>query len=144
MSEDDPARGAHRLRDAEVRDDRVPAGDEHVVRLDVAVHDAARVRVRERVDDVAQDADRVAHGHLAFARELRAQRLAFHERHRIVEEIADLPRGEHRHDVRMLERGGELDLAPEALDVHAAAISGGSTLTTTFRPSAVFCGEEDV
>ena len=35
------------------------AGEQHVVRLDVAVHDAALVRVGERLRDVAQDADRL-------------------------------------------------------------------------------------
>ena len=49
-------RGRDGLRDAEVGDDRRAPGEEDVVRLDVAVHDAALVRVGERARDVAQDA----------------------------------------------------------------------------------------
>ena len=51
------ARRADRLRDAEVGDDRGAAGQQHVVRLDVAMDDAALVRVRERLRHVAQHAD---------------------------------------------------------------------------------------
>ncbi len=50
---------AQRFRDAEVGDDRGAAGQQHVVRLDVAMDDAALVRVRERARDVAQDAQHV-------------------------------------------------------------------------------------
>ena len=50
-------RGADRFRDAEVGDDRRAAGEQHVVGLDVAMHDAALVRVGERLRHVLQDAD---------------------------------------------------------------------------------------
>ena len=73
-----------RLGDAEVGDDRRAAGEQHVVRLDVAMDDAALVRVRQRLRDVAQDADRLGDRQRARAREPRAQRLALDERHRVV------------------------------------------------------------
>ena len=38
----------------------LPPREQHVVRLDVAVHDAALMRVRQRARDVAQDAHRLA------------------------------------------------------------------------------------
>ena len=47
------------LCDAEVGDDRSVPGEEHVVRLDVAMHDAVLVRVGERAREVAQDAHRL-------------------------------------------------------------------------------------
>ena len=49
-------------RDAEVGDQRAPGGavDENVLGLHVAVDDAARVRVAERLGDVAQLADDLA------------------------------------------------------------------------------------
>ena len=50
------ARRRERLRDAEVGDHGGAAGEQDVVRLDVAVHDAALVRVGERLRDFAQDA----------------------------------------------------------------------------------------
>ena len=50
---------AHRLGHAEVGHQGVPAGEHHVVRLDVAVHHARRVRVGQRVGHLEQDPDRV-------------------------------------------------------------------------------------
>ena len=44
-----------RARDAEVRHHGVPAGEENVLRLDVAVHDAALVRVGQRAGHLAAD-----------------------------------------------------------------------------------------
>jgi ABC-type phosphonate transport system ATPase subunit len=65
----------------------VPA-DEHVVGLDVAVQHALLMRVRQRVDDVAQQAHGVGNRQLALAGELGAKRLALDEGHGVVEEIA--------------------------------------------------------
>jgi hypothetical protein len=73
---------ADRLRDAEIGDDGVMAREQHVVGLDVAMDHAARVRVGQRVGDVLEDPDRVAHRKLAFARQAGPERLALHERHR--------------------------------------------------------------
>ena len=51
-------RRADGLRNAEVRDDGRLTGEQHVVGLDVAVHDAALVRIHQRARHVAQDAYR--------------------------------------------------------------------------------------
>ena len=53
------ARLLHRERDAEVGDERVAALEQDVLGLDVAMDDAVRVRVLERVGDLARDAHRV-------------------------------------------------------------------------------------
>ena len=65
-------RRADGFRDAEVGDDRGAAGEQHVVRLDVAVHDAALVRVGERLRDVLEDARRLRRRRAARARDARA------------------------------------------------------------------------
>ena len=97
---------------------RIP-GEQHVVGLDVAVNDAVRVGVAQRVGHVAQDPHGLGHRQLAVAPEPRAERLAFDERHGVVEQVARLAGGEQRDDVRMLERRGQLDLAAEPVQAHA-------------------------
>ena len=56
---------AHRLGHAEIGDQRVPAGEHHVLGLDVAVHHAVLVRVSQRVRHVVQQPHRVADRELA-------------------------------------------------------------------------------
>ena len=46
---------AHRLGNPEVRHQRVPATEQHVVGLDVTVDDALPVRVGQRVENVMED-----------------------------------------------------------------------------------------
>ena len=65
----------------------VPVVQQDVLRLDVAMHDAAAVRVLERVGDFARDAHRVVDGQLLFALEPLAQRFARDERHHVVQQL---------------------------------------------------------
>ena len=97
------ARLLHRERDAEVGDERVSALQQDVLRLDVAMHDAERVRGAQRVGDLAGDAHRVVDRQLPLALEPRAQRLARDERHDVVQERVGLARVEQRQDVRVLQ-----------------------------------------
>src|SRR5690349_23640311 len=52
--------GAEHARDAEVDQHDALAAEDHVLRLDVAVHDLLAVHVRERLARVARVLDRVA------------------------------------------------------------------------------------
>ena len=61
-------------RDAEVRHHRVALGEQDVLRLDVAVHDAVAVRVVERVGHLARDAERLVDRQLPLAVEPVAER----------------------------------------------------------------------
>ena len=63
-------------RDAEVGHHGVPALEEDVLRLDVAVHDALPMRIRQRVGHLAGDGDRLLDGQLRLAVDPGAQRLA--------------------------------------------------------------------
>jgi hypothetical protein len=107
-----------RLRHPEVGDHREAAGEHHVVRLDVAVHDPLRVRVGERRRHLAQDPHGHRHRQLAAAGEPRPQRLPLDERHRVERQPVGGAGGEQLHDVRMVELRRELDLPAEALEVH--------------------------
>ena len=89
--------------------------EQHVVRLDVAVHDVVAVRVRERVGDLARDPRGIADRQFLMAFQEVAQRRAVDAPHDDVKDFlvpADLV---DRHDVRMLEPGDGLRLAQKAL-----------------------------
>ena len=121
------------LRDSEVCDDGGVSREEHVVGLDVAMHDATLVRVRKRARDVAQNAHRLGDRQRPAAK-ARAKALAFDVWHGIVRKPLEIPRREHRDDIGLLERGRDADLALEARGDIAAESSGERSLTTTLRP----------
>ena len=118
------ARLLERERDAEVGDERMPALQQHVLRLHVAVHDAVAVRVLERVRHLARELQGDVHGQAPLAREPRAQRLALDEGHDVPQQPARAPRVEQREDVRVLQRRGDADLLEEPL----GADGGGELL----------------
>ncbi len=60
-------RGVREVRDAEVGEDDTVLGQEHVVRLDVAVDDPRPVRLGQRVEDGGADLGHPLHGHPAPA-----------------------------------------------------------------------------
>ncbi len=137
------ARGrAHGLGDAEVGYDRVLSREQHVVGLDIAMHHALGVGVRQRVHDVPEDAHRLPDRELALASELGAQRLAGDEWHDVVEQAEGGTRGEQLHDVGVLQRGGELDLAAEALGIDAGRELGGQHLDDDAAAQRHLFGQE--
>ena len=131
-------------RDAEVRDARVCALEEDVLRLDVAVNDPELVRIRERIGNLARDADGVVDGELLLAVEACAQRLACHERHYIVEEPVGTAGVEEREDVRMLESRGRPDLAEKAIGAECGAEVGMEDLDGDVAVMPEVVGEEAV
>ena len=105
--------GRDGARDAEVREHRVIRLEKNVLGFDVAMDDAARVRVLQRARDLARDPHRVLHGELSFAREPIAQRLAVHERHDVVERAFCFAGIVRRQNVGMRQACCDLDLAME-------------------------------
>ena len=69
-----------------------------------------RVRVIQRVGDLANDERRLRDAQLPLANNGVAQGLAFHVRHDVEEEIIHLIRVEQREDVRMTQSRGDLSL----------------------------------
>ena len=122
------ARGAHdraglgdlrgaRLRDPEVGDlDAALLVDDHVVRLQVAVHDAAAVRESRGTQDLLGELDRVVRGQRRLLADDRVQRTAVEVLHRDVVGAAPLAAVVDADDVRVRERRGARGLAAEALD----------------------------
>jgi hypothetical protein len=101
------------LRHPKIRDHRVAPGEEHVVRFDVSMDDPALVRVRQRVTHVAEHEHRVVHRKRTIARKPLAQRRPGFVRHDVVQAPVGRPGVVERHDMRMVELGGDLDFAKE-------------------------------
>ena len=102
-----------RLRHAEIHHHCVPAREEHVLRLDVAMHHAGAVRHRQRLGDLGQQPHRLRHRELAGPGQAVPERLALDERHHVVEEAVGVAGVEHAEDVGVLQAGGHLDFAGE-------------------------------
>jgi hypothetical protein len=102
------------LGDAEVDDPRlaVPT-DEHVVRLQVAVHETARVCRLEAARDALGHRERLVLGEGAPAPDEILQRVAADELHHDVVVVAVLAEVVDRRDIRVLDRRGVTRLPPE-------------------------------
>src|SRR5436309_10972913 len=109
------ARG--RLRDPEVGDHRQPVLVEHdVVGLDVAMHDAALVRVREGARHLYQDLPDLGRGERTARGQHGRERLAAQELHDEIDHPAGLADAIDRNDAGVLELGGRAGFALEPLD----------------------------
>ena len=100
---------AQRLGDAKIGHQRVAAGENHVGRFDVAMHDAVRVGVGQRIDDLLQDAGGVRERWLLVARQPLAEGFAIDVGHDVVEESIRFARVVQREDVRVRELRGDFD-----------------------------------
>src|SRR2546423_343230 len=103
-----------RARDAEIGDDSVSAGEQNIFRLDVAVDDSLRVRVRQPIRGLAADLYRRVDWQLPFAIYSDSQSLAADVRHQIVEQRLDVTRIVEGEDVRVLQPRQHANLADES------------------------------
>ena len=74
-----------RAGDPEVGDQRVTAGEQDVLRLDVPMDDTGRVGVVECLRHLAGQADRLVNAELGLPTQPLAQRFALHVRHDVPE-----------------------------------------------------------
>ena len=111
----------HGEGDAEVGDQGGPVLEQDVLRLDVAVDHALAVGVVQRGRDLPRQPQGLVHRELLLPGQPRPQRFAGDVGHDVVEQSVGLARVDQAEDVRVLEVGGDLDLAEEAL----AAEDGG-------------------
>ena len=104
---------AYRAGDTEIRHQRVARVEQDVGRFDVAVNHVAAVGIAQRVRHLARDLERLGHRELPFAEQALAQRLTLDVGHDIVKQPVGLIGVVERQDVRVVEPGGDLDLAEE-------------------------------
>ena len=90
--------------------------DQHVLRFDVAVHDAGAVRCGQPVDHRVQQAERFVDGQRSASTDQLAQRLAEHQLHRQEGVVAVRPLVGDRHDVRVGQARRGVCLAAEPRD----------------------------
>ena len=129
-----PPAASMRPGDAEVGDQRLSAREQDVVGLDVAMDDAALVGVGQRGGHLRRDLKAVRDRQLPFPLQAVPKRFPLHVRHHVVEEAVGRAGIEERKNVRMLQAGGDGDLAKEPLGARATAASSGcSTLSATLR-----------
>ncbi len=125
---------AHRLGDAEVGDQRVPAREQNVLRLDVAVHHVLGVGVGQRVGHLDQDLHGLVDRQLALAADPVTEIVPVDGGHHVVEKALGLARVVQRQDVRMLQPGRDLDLPEEALRTHGRRQLAAQHLHGDFAP----------
>ena len=90
--------------------------------------------IREGAGNVGQDVGRSRHRQLALAGQPGPERLARDERHGVVEMAGGLAGGEQRNDVRMVQRGRDVDLEAEAVGAHPAGQLGGENFDHDLAP----------
>ena len=76
--------------------------EEDVVGLDVAVHDAVKVGVCQRVSDFAKNVQRIVERKHMLAVQSLAQRFPFDEGHRVIRHTVHVSRREDGYNVRVL------------------------------------------
>jgi len=103
-------------RDTEIRDQPMPVLHQNVVRLDVAMHDAAPVRVVQRAGHADRQPQRRGHRQSGIAQQTHAERFTFDKRHRVVRDAPRFAGAQQRNDVRMHEGRGNLNFTSESFD----------------------------
>jgi hypothetical protein len=87
----------------------------HVFGLEIAMHDAERMRALERTRDVSDDAARIERREAPLALQAPRQRLALEQLHRDERNASIHAVVEHAHGMRRVDRGSSSRLAQEAL-----------------------------
>ncbi len=134
---------ADRLGHAEIRHQGMATLEHDVVGLDVAVDDLVRVRIGQRVDDVAKQPHRLGRRHGADLLDARAERIALDEGHDVVQQAAGLARVVEREDVRVAELGGDLDFAQEPLGAQDGREIGAQDLDRDLAMMLEVVGQVD-
>ena len=113
------SRGDDRPGNAEVQQHRTFTGEHDIGGLHVAVDDAMPVGVVQGVQHVAGDSQRLRDRQGSLDIHPFPQRRPLDEAHDVVDQPLPLPGVENLRDVGIVQLGGDLDLAEEAVGRHA-------------------------
>ena len=105
--------------------------------------DAPAVRVVERLGHFGGDLQRLGRGEPRLAGQALAQRIAFDERHDVVQEPGGRARVVQRQDVRVSQVGGDVDFADKALRSHGRGNVGTQHLERDQAAVLHILGEKD-
>jgi hypothetical protein len=119
------------------------ARNQHVVRLDVAVHHAVLVGEGQAVHHVLEQADCVMNWQLAPAYQPGPKRLPLDQRHRVVQDVPRLTGSEQRDDMRMVQPRCYLNLAAEPIHVESGPVFRREDLHHYFAAQRCLLGDED-
>jgi hypothetical protein len=114
----------------------LPPGEQHIVRLDIAMHDAVGVCIGQARATSRRMLIRLGDRERAVG-EPRPHARTIHERHRVERQPLELARRQDGHDVGVLQPGRDLDLALEPVNVDAARQLRGQDLDDDLPPSDV-------
>jgi len=107
------------------------------------MHHALPVCIVDGVGNVVKNPDSLSDGQLTGSLQSSAQRLSFDARHRIIKQIVFRAGKEERHDVRMLQSRGQLDLAAEATDVESGTQLRRQNFDDDIAAERDFADDED-
>ena len=128
-------------RYAEVREQRVPIGEENVLRLHVAMHEPLAVREIETGADFLRDAQRVFQRQLPRLGQTLAQRSSRDVGLHVIEQSSGFARVDQRDDVRVSQLGSNADLAQKTIGAEAGRDFGSQDFDRDLSPVLLFFGE---
>ena len=155
------ARVLHGEGDAKIGEQRVPALQQDVLRLDVAMHDTQAVRIAERVGHFTGDPQRLVDRELRVTRQAISQCFTRDKRHHVEQQSLHFTAVQQRENMRVLQSRRGFDFGDETpgakrgteifvqhLDRHLAFVSqierlehGGHAASTGFAIDAISVGE---
>ena len=116
-------------------------GEEDVLRLDVAMHEAGAVREVQAVTELLGDSDGDLNRQPPFATKAIAQRAARDVRRHVVQHAVHFARIDQRNEVRVRNTRGDLDLAEKSIVAKRRTELGPQDLDRDLPTVLSFLGE---
>src|SRR6266542_1152464 len=119
------------------------AREHDISRLDIPIHNAVLMRIRERAEYVSQNANGFRYRKRTAGNKPPAQRLAFDERHRVVRKSFTDAGRKYRNDAGVLELRCDLHFPPESLEIQCCGEIRREQLDDDLSPERYVLGDEE-